>query len=171
MAFAAKYDYAQREAIVHAYDELGIRPARRVVTLAARGELPPVRGHRPPPFSVPENTIRSMAREDRRKRAGLVRSTLLAERPRDAVEQLRRRLICAADAQLRDLESAAPGHRDFRKLCQVIRAVREISALPEPSAPRPAAPGAKVNGHRNGGETRSGFAGAILADHRALLYG
>jgi hypothetical protein len=47
---------------------------------------------------------------------------------------------------------------------QVARAVREIAALPGPSDPRPVAPGASVNGRRDGAATRGGLAAAILAD-------
>lgn len=167
VAFEPKYDAAQREAIVHAYSELGIRPAHHVVRLAAHGELPLVRGRRVAPFAIPEDTVRSMTREYRRKRAGLVRSRLLGEEPRDALELLRRRLVNATDATLTDYEKAPPEHRDLRQLIHVARALREIAALPGPCDPTPPAPGAKLNGVRYGSETRSGFAGQILAAHRA----
>ena len=42
----------------------------------------------------------------------------------------------------------------------------ELAAIPGPNDPHPLAPGAKINGMRNGGETRGGLAGKILAAHR-----
>jgi hypothetical protein len=45
-------------------------------------------------------------------------------------------------------------------------AVREIAALPGPADPRPAPPGAKVNGRRIGSEAHGGLAGPLLADYR-----
>ncbi len=51
-------------------------------------------------------------------------------------------------------------------LRQVARALRELAAIPGPNDPRPPAPGAKINGVRNGSETRGGLAGKILAASR-----
>jgi hypothetical protein len=84
------------------------------------------------------------------------------------VEALRRRLVNAADAGVSELERARRGKGgvDFERLRQAARAVREIAAIPGPGEPRPPAPGATVNGVRDGGATRGGLAGEILRAHR-----
>lgn len=135
--------------------------------MAGSGRLRGLDGCALPPFDVPENSVRSMAREARRARAGEVRSKLEREHPRDAVEILRVRLIRVADAVLQEQKQLPPGKRNLEVIRQVARVVREIACLPDPCDPRPAAPGAKVHGQRIGGETRGGLAGPLLKAHRA----
>jgi hypothetical protein len=166
-AWEAVYTQQQRDAVAYAYEDRRIRPAKRVVTLAAAGELE-LNGTLLDPFEVNEDSVRHYARVLRKERAGQVTSQLSDQAPRDAVEQLRRRLVNVADAELKRQERAArKDGADSEKLRQIARAVREIAALPGPNDPAPPAPGAKAAGQRTGGETRGGIAGPLLAAHRA----
>jgi hypothetical protein len=168
-AFEEKYTDQQRDAIAHAYEDRRIRPARKVVQMAAAGELD-YHGEILKPFEATENTVRDLARKLRRARAGETTSQLAHAEPRDAIETLRRRLVNAADAMLTDFErktKRAPGDADPERLRQICRAVREAAAIPGPNDERPKAPGGKTDGRRNGGETKGGLAGSILAAHRA----
>jgi hypothetical protein len=165
VSFTQRYSESEREALAAAFVDSGIRPARRVVELAARGELE-WRGTRLPPFATSESTVRSLAGQLRRRRAGELRSGLVSVPTRNAVETLRRRLVNVADAGLAAIERGQ-GRRggkvdSWEELRQAARAVREIVALPEPEDPRPPVPGASVNGRRREGATRGGLAGAIL---------
>ena len=143
----------------------GIHPARRVVELAAAGQLVGAAGDPLPPFETNPSTVRDQARLLRRRRAGEAVSTLAAQPHRDAIEALRRRLVSVADTMLtayeRDVkrDAAKANPERFR---QIIRCVREAAGLPGPNDPRPPAPGQKVGGERDGGETTGGLAGQVL---------
>ena len=167
MGFHERYSDEQREALAVAYAERRIRPARRVVALAAAGELE-YNGAPLLPFEAKESTVRTLGSALLRRRAGLATSQLAAAPPSDAVEALRRRLVNAADAGVSELERRRRGKGgvDFERLRQAARAVREIAAIPGSGEPRPPAPGATVNGVRDGGATRGGLAGEILRAHR-----
>ena len=97
--FAEKYSQRERDAMAEAVVDARIAP-RRVVELAARGELHDGFGAPLEPFETNATTIRDLARRLRRRRAGLEVSALAAEPHRDAIEKLRRRLISVADVQL-----------------------------------------------------------------------
>jgi hypothetical protein len=166
---AAKYTQCQRDAIATAYT-LTDATAGRVAQLAASGELEHPAGARLGPFEVPENTVRSIARRERiRRAAAQAAMPLIDQPPRDAVERLRRRFVAALDTELTRIE-IEQGEGRFvtgEELRQVARALRELSSVPGPNDPRPPAPGAKVNGVRDGSETRGGLAGKILTASRA----
>lgn len=164
-AFQARYTNAQRAALAHAYEDRRIRPAARVVDMAKRGELEH-QGEPLEPFDTNANTVRNFARDLKRRRRGEKTSQLADVEPRDAVETLRRRLVNIADGELTAMEDQKAGTRDPERLRQIVRAVREIAALPGPKDPRPAAPGQRKDGHRDGGETKGGLAGTLLAEHR-----
>jgi hypothetical protein len=172
--FEAVYTDDQRDAIAYAYEDRRIRPARRVVELAAAGELE-INGRTLEPFTCSQNTVRDFAAKLRKRRAGEKSSELAKAAPRDAIEALRRRLVNAADAELAAMEKRQKNGKSVpgEELRQVARAVREIAAIPGPSDARPAAPGARVNGARDGAETKSGqgLAGKILGAHRAATAG
>jgi hypothetical protein len=164
----SRYTLWQRDAIVMAYT-LTDATAGRVVQLAASGELEHPAGARLGPFEVPENTVRSIARRERIRRAAAQAAVPLVDQPpRDAVERLRQRLIVGVDVELTriEIEQAAGGRVTGEELRQVARAVRELTAIPGPTDPRPPAPGAKRNGVRYGSETRGGLAGKIMAASR-----
>jgi hypothetical protein len=166
--FESKYTDEQRDAVAFAYEDRKVRPATRVVALAAAGELEH-QGEKLPAFTVTENTVRDLASKLRKKRAGIVSSKLAEIAPRDAIEQLRRRLVNAADALLMDYERTLErkaSDADPERLRQITRVVREAAAVPGPNDPRPPAPGAKQQGQREGGETKGGLAGGILHAHR-----
>jgi hypothetical protein len=168
---APVYTDEQRDAIASAWNDRGVRPASRVVELAAAGELTRPDGSKLDAFAVPEGTVRSLARHARKRRRGDVASRLADETPRDAVENLRRRLVAVADHELQRLERAQRTKPrdaiDVEQLRQVSRAVLEISRLPGPTDPRtPSATTRDADG-RKGPETRGGLAGPLLAAHRA----
>lgn len=150
--------------MAQAFEDKSIRPASRVVELAAAGELT-LNGQPVAAFKCNADTVRHEARVLRKRRAGRVTSKLAETAPADAVETLRRRLVNAADAMLQEEEKRSPKVRDPGKLREIARAVREIAAIPGPRDPRPVPPGAKKDGKREGGETRTGLAGDILRDH------
>jgi hypothetical protein len=137
-----------------------------VVALAAAGTLVHPSGARLAPFDTTENTVRSVARRARRAEGtALATAEAVDLPPRDAVERLRRQLVTAIDTELTRIEIEQDEGRSVggEALRQVARAVRELACIPGPSEPRPPAPGAKLNGVRQGGETRGGLAGRILA--------
>lgn len=165
----SRYNRWQREAIAAAYDLPGVT-ARQVATLAAAGELKHPSGAVLAQFDVPENTVRSVGRRARRKEAAEAQMVgLLVLSPRNAVERLRQRFVVGIDRELSRIEIEQGEGRAItgEELRQVARAIRELAALPGPQDPRPPAPGAKVNGRREGGETRGGLTGRIRAAHHA----
>ncbi len=167
-AVTARYTYWQREAVAAAVMLTGAT-APQVAERAAAGELEHPSGVRLGPFEIPENTVRSIARRERIRRAAAQAATDLVDQPpRDTVEHLRRRFVTAIDAEMTRIEiSHAEGQFvTGEALRQVARALRELAAIPGPNDPRPPAPGAKINGVRNGSETRGGLAGKILAASR-----
>jgi hypothetical protein len=164
-----RYTPAQREAIASAYGQVGVT-AGRVVELAATGALEHSNGATLGAFHTTENTIRSVGRRARLRRERMAAATSTADLPpRDAVERLRRHLADAIDTELRRVEIEQEEGRAVsgETLRQVARAIRELASIPGPNDPRPPVPGAKVNGVRDGGETRGGLAGKILAASRA----
>jgi hypothetical protein len=162
-SFAHVYTDQQREALATTYEDRGVRPARRVAELAAAGELT-LDGDKLAPFATTENTVRDCARKLRNRRAGELKSSLATLPPRDAVEVLRRRLISLADRELSVLEHSRRGKVQIERLRQIVRVVREASALPGPDDPRPAQPGQRKpgTGEHEGGRTSGGMAAAIL---------
>ena len=171
-SFATKYTSEQRDAIATAKADRGMT-ARRVVELAAAGELAPGLA----PFQTTVRTVNDYARKLVRARQGTEASGLTDVPARDAVEALRRRLVAAADHELRRIErqqqrrNAAPVTGE--EIRQIVRCVREIAAIPARDEPRPVAPGQKVpgaGGKTNGDRTRSGLAGSILAAHRTSTH-
>lgn len=160
---AEKYTTAQREAMATAYIDRGIRPARRVVEAAARGELV-LDGETLEPFPTSEGTVRDVARKLKNRRAGKAKSAIAQMRGHDGPAALKRRLLAAADQELAVEEGKRRGRRDIPRLQQIARMAREASAIPEPGDPIPVKPGEKIPGTQQtaGGKTRGGLAGAIL---------
>lgn len=165
--FEARYTQAQRDALATAYEDRRVRPAARVVALAEAGELEPGL----PAFRVPGgvNTVRDFARKLRQRRAGEHTSELSKLPPRDAIEQLRRRLVNVCDQVLQDIERTPAAKRDMERIRQAGRAIREAAAIPGPTDPTPPRPGhtKTPEGKRPEGETRGGPAGTLLKAHRA----
>jgi hypothetical protein len=163
---AVRYTQAQREALAAAFEQPGVT-ARDVVELAAAGALTHPSGAMLDPFIATQSTVRSQARRERLRRQRDAANTRLAELPaRDALERMRVRLADAIEAELRriEIEQAQNPDRsvDAEQLRQLTRAVREFTWIPGPDERRPAPPGAKRDGVRQGGETRGGLAGRIL---------
>jgi hypothetical protein len=158
------YTPKQREALAFAYLDRHIRPAERVVELAAAGQLE-LDGEQLAPFAVAPSSVRDCASKVRRRRAGELKSTTAMQHPRDAAHALQRRLFSVADQELAVEEAKRRGRRDPERLRQIARAVREAVAIPAPGDTPPVAPGQKRPGTQTteGGATRGGLAGAILA--------
>jgi hypothetical protein len=168
-ALTVRYTLWQREAVAAAVMLAGAT-APRVAAVAAAGELEHPSGARLGPFEIPENTVRSIVRRERARQAAAQAAVELVDQPpRDSVERLRQRLAVAIDAELTriEIEQAEGRQVTGEVLRQVARALRELASVPGPNDPRPPAPGAKVNGVRDGSETRGGLAGKILATSRA----
>lgn len=159
----------QRLAIQQAYAERNIRPIRRIVELAREGELT-ADGELVPAFEVKESTARDIGARYAQRLAGVRETPLADARPRDAIEQLRRRLVSATDASLGLVEHKMATKKQAangEELRQLARAVREIAAIPEPGAggaPAKTAPGAHVPGKgKVDGATSGGLAGSVIA--------
>lgn len=159
----AVYTPQQREAIAAAVVDHKI-PPKRVVVLAQAGELT-FDSESLPPFATNINTVRDFARKMRARRAGKIKGDLAGLAPRDAVESLRLRLLNVVEQELRAEEVRKRGNRDPERIRQFARAAREIAAIPARDDPRPVQPGQKIPGTQatNGGRTRGGLAGQILA--------
>lgn len=141
--------------------------ARQVVELAAAGALEHPSGATLGPFATSESTVRSLGRRQRlRAQAEAATASTASLPPRDGVERLRCRLADAIDAEMDRIEIEQEEGRmvSGEALRQVGRAIRELASIPGPNEPRPPRPGAKVNGVRDGSETRGGLAGRILAE-------
>jgi hypothetical protein len=158
------YTPKQREALAFAYLDRHIRPAERVVELAAAGNLE-LDGEQLAPFATSPSTVRNCASKVRRRRAGELKSTTAMQHPRDAAHALQRRLFSVADQELAVEEAKRRGRRDPERLRQIARAIREAVAIPAPGDTPPVAPGQKRPGTQTteGGATTGGLAGRILA--------
>lgn len=145
----------------------GIRPARKVVELAEAGRLPAGL----PAFKVQGGpaTVRQQVRDERNRRAGVVRREIARKPPRDAVEDMRQRLVSVVDLELARMEKRQKNNRaepiNPEYLRQLARAAREVAALPGPDDTRPLKPGDKTEGKREAGATTGGLAARILNDH------
>jgi len=143
--------------------------AGRIADMAAAGELEHPSGGRLGPFEIPEASVRSIARRARIKEAKAEAGVELWHLPpRDAVELFRCRLVAGIDREMTrvEIEQAAGRPLDFRALSGITRALRELAWIPGANEPRPPRPGAKVNGVRQGGDTRGGLAAKIIAAAR-----
>lgn len=168
--YVEKYTDDQRDAMAHAFEDRKVRPAQRVVDLAARGELEH-RGERLAPFEANAESVRHYARLMRKRRAGQV-SSHLAEKPhKDATEALRRRLVNAADAMLAHFERVqkrSPEKADPQRLREIARTVLEIKRLDPDTETRVASAGTRdATTGRTGPQTKGGLAGALLNAHRS----
>lgn len=163
------YTPQQRDALGHAYVDLGMKP-REIVAAAADGRLT-LHGEKLEPFDVNPVSIATYGKRLLAKRSARSSSNLAALPHRDAVEQLRARLVTVADEVLTAYERQRAEDRDVERGRQIVRLVREAAALPAATDPTPPAPGAKRDGKREGAETKGGLAGALLADHRRTSSG
>jgi hypothetical protein len=167
-AFDRKYSNAQADAIASAWNDRGMRPAKRVQELARAGELTDPTGEKIPGFEIAEGTIRSLARHARRRRRGEIHSPLSEAGPRDAIEILRRRMANMIDGEMAVEERKRPGNRDVERLRQLNRALLELARLPGPTDPRPASPATRgPDGKQLEGVAKGGLAGPMMRDLRS----
>lgn len=152
-AFVQKYSDEAKEAMYQASIARGLSYPR-IAELARAGELTRSNGEKIPPFGIHVMYLGEIVRKEHRRRTGRAATDLAKLPPRDGIEALRRRLLSVADHMSDDLAKQAKrdvSKADPERLRQIARAVRELAALPGPTDPRPAAPGQKVDGHRDGG--------------------
>lgn len=162
--FEARYTPDQRAAIAIAYVDRGIRPARAIVELAAAGELT-FEGKKLPAFTTNTGTINAFSAKLRRDRAGIGPSRIASLPAREAIEELRRRLVTMADRMLSAEETRAPSKVDPERLRQIARAIREAAAIPAQNEPATVKPGHRnATGGRDSAHTRGGLAGDIMRD-------
>jgi hypothetical protein len=163
-----KYDNAQRGAIEYAYAELRVRPASRIVAMAAAGELRDgEEGERIPAFEVPLSSAVNIGKLAERRRAGQIRAKLKDKAPRDRAELLQARLTCVIDLELERLERRLKAGQEvdpdrFRGLA---RALKELATIPDPQERRlPRALGESSEHSRTDSHASTdSLAGAILA--------
>ena len=158
--------------MARAYEDRRIRPAHRVASLAEEGTLEPGLA----PFKTSPNTVRHYASELRKRRAGEIASDMAKVSHRDAIDALRVRFISATEHELRRVERSirSPNRSDERRKADVellkslVRTAREAAALPEKTAPTPAAPGQRQDGEKATGKAGSAdtLAGPLLKAHR-----
>lgn len=159
--FRAKYSEDERAAIVEAGLDKGIKPISTICRLAAAGELT-LKGEKIAPFTIPNPTARGYVEQARRGREGHILSALGSAPPKDALEDMRRRLVNMVDYELRlagkdQKASKRPKDPDFWR--KMARALREIASIPSPEQTRlPMMPGAEANE----GTTRNALASSIL---------
>lgn len=142
--WVAKYTDRQRDAVAHAWNVRGIRPASRVVAAAAAGDLE-LDGERLDAFEISESSVRDLARKDRNRRAGKAAGTLAAGDPLDAIEAIRRRLLGIAEHELAALERGQKAGKpaDGEAIRRLAKAAQEIRRIPDRSAPANPRPGAR----------------------------
>jgi hypothetical protein len=169
MTFQRKYSDEQRGAIEQAWGDRNIRPARRIATLAAEGELT-FDGELVDAFVVSCQTISDIGRRYLRRREKHQQRLIAQQGPKDSVEMVRRRLAIVIDEQLAYVERRQQRNRHHtitgEELRQIGRAARELAALPGPNgeAPLTRKPGAHdpTSKSKPDGHTRGGLAAQIL---------
>jgi hypothetical protein len=164
-AFERRYSEDQIETAVTAYLDRGIRPQRKVLELAAAGQLQARDGRILKPFTMNRHTYADfLTRERKRRRGPMPRNAL--ERPDDVMEGMRRRMIAVANDELTHAEKQRRGKRDPEHLRQIARLMREVAALPGPKDGRSRQPGARDQNGKMVDGASEGIAGKMLAAHR-----
>jgi hypothetical protein len=163
--FERTYSDDEMEAALTAYLDRGIRPQRRVIEMAAAGQLLTKDGRKVRPFTLNAHTFRDYLQRERRRRTGRLPGHAL-DNPDDVLEGLRRRMVGLAHAEVAYVEGQKKGKRDPEHMRQIVRLMRELAALPRPGEGRGRAPGQRENGEKQSGETTGGLAGSLLAAHR-----
>jgi hypothetical protein len=164
MAFKRVYTDEQREAVVQAWLDRGIRPAKAIRILAEEGELV-YNGERLGAFKIPQSNIPSMIAKEVKRRAGRANNPLTALPPADALDNLRKRLLSLAHTEVAKLEreQQKPGKHgdiDLKRLHEAARVVREVAALRQSKgAPAPSPQSEK---QRRGSPAEGGMAGKLI---------
>lgn len=130
--------------------------------MAAAGELK-LHGVQLAPFDVKYETARGWILKDAKRRARHLETD-----PEDAIELLRGRLLDAAAIGLERIEKGQKnGKTDWELMRQAARAMREIKAIPgrDKASVKPGQRDPATQQH-NGGATRGGLAGSIVAASR-----
>lgn len=170
--FEAKYSKSQKTAVIQATCDRGVKPYRRVVELAAAGELIHTdndgEDHTLPPFTIPRDTVASMCQQEQRKRSGRLVSVVADQPPREGLEAMRRRLVSVADREIARLEEATKKKTGapLDSVTKAARMLRELAAIPGPTDPRPDPPGKGPVSDRTSGELRTGPGADILRAFR-----
>lgn len=170
-SFKSTYTAEQREAIEQAYLDQVIRPSRRISDLAELGQLR-YDGEPLEPFHVPQSTVRTIALQAKKRRAGLATSKTAQQPRRTAIETMRRRLMSLVDHEMRRMERQVRGkpraHVDPQWSGRMADALRKAASLPDESEHGlPLARGQHdprlPNGGPKGGAPLSPMAASIVA--------
>lgn len=133
-SFQRTYTDTQRAAIQQAWYERGIRPAPRIVALAAAGELT-LDGELVAAFEVKPGSVRDIGERHTRRRERAARDARRLE-PKDAVEAFRGRLTAIIDSELTLAEREQRGHKrkplSTARIAGLARALREVEQVPGP---------------------------------------
>lgn len=139
-----KYTDEQKEAVIFAKNVRRFT-GKAIANLAAKGELESPTGAEMEPFSMPPNTIYSLARKALAKSHKTMASELVNKPPADANEAIRQRLVEIADRKTKYLVDQArrkPKEIDTLETTRLARMAREVAALPAYGlrAPQPGRP-------------------------------
>jgi hypothetical protein len=163
-AFERKYAGERLRAILAARFDKGLS-FPEISKRAKAGELVP-----DDPFEISTGYLGKLCAREAKARE-LRFTSPLAEKPhRDAIEELRRGLVAAADDMLTDYRNVAkktPAKADPGRGREIARLIREAAAIPAMREDTPQKPGHKTNGQTTEGQTRHGPAGQLLAAMRA----
>jgi hypothetical protein len=158
-AFERKYAGERLRAILAARFDKGLS-FPEISKRAKAGELVP-----DDPFEISTGYLGKLCAREAKARE-LRFTSPLAEKPhRDAIEELRRGLVAAADDMLTDYRNVAkktPAKADPGRGREIARLIREAAAIPAQKEDTPEKPGHKTNGKQTEGPTRSGTGGALL---------
>lgn len=128
---------------------------------AAAGEIP---GLEPTP--IPVKTLYSHKREMDAKELGRIASPIAEKPARDAVEELRRRIVSAADGMLRVEERRAPEKRSAKRLSEIAQLVKMAAAIPDQREPAPRLPGHRKPDGTKEPKIRTELARRLIEDAR-----
>lgn len=135
-----KYSEQQRGAVQQAWGDRNIRPAHRIATLAAEGELT-YDGDLVEAFRIPHQTVSDIGRRYLRRREKHQQQLAAQQEPKDSVEMVRRRLAIVIDEQLAYVERRQRANKHAtvtgEEIRQIGRAARELAALPGPNGEAP----------------------------------
>lgn len=134
-----KYTREQKRAIEQAWFTERVRPARRIVGLAAIGRLK-LDTETLPAFEIPLGSLTSIIQEAKRRQSGILKRELSQLTPQDQVEAFRRRLTHVVDLELEKVERHAKKRDESVspvQLKQLASALKELAAIPQPKVTQP----------------------------------
>lgn len=134
-----KYTKEQKLAVEQAWFIERIRPARRIVGLAALDKLN-LEGEPVGAFTMPLGTLNKHIADTKRRQAGQLRKELANQTPQDATETFRRRLLALLDREFDKAERLAKKRDELVPpvhLKQLASVIKELASIPEPKVVQP----------------------------------